>query len=76
MRAFAMRLMQMDFAVYVVGETTTPSIEAEYLLVIISDSGETKHSCLILKNTKRVGAYTYLIMPTKLLECGRLLEGK
>lgn len=75
-RAFAMRLMQMDFTVYVVGETTTPSIEAEDLLVIISGSGETEHSCFILKNAKKVGAYTYLITAHQVSPMWKIAQGK
>lgn len=75
-RVFAMKLMQMDFTVYVVGETTTPSIEAEDLLVIISGSGETEHSYLILKNAKRVGAYTYLITAHQVSRMWKITQGK
>ncbi|ASJ01853.1 Fe-S cluster assembly protein HesB [Thermococcus profundus] len=41
-KAFAMRLMHLDFNVYVVGETITPAFEPGDLLVAISGSGETK----------------------------------
>ncbi len=42
-KAFAMRLMHLDFNVYVVGETITPAFEAGGdLLIAISGSGETK----------------------------------
>ncbi|MDK2913318.1 MAG: 3-hexulose-6-phosphate synthase / 6-phospho-3-hexuloisomerase [Thermococcaceae archaeon] len=41
-KAFAMRLMHLDFNVYVVGETITPAFEKGDLLVAISGSGETK----------------------------------
>ncbi|MBP1153771.1 MULTISPECIES: 6-phospho-3-hexuloisomerase [unclassified Paenibacillus] len=41
-RAFAMRLMQMGFEAYVVGETVTPNLEKEDLFIIGSGSGETK----------------------------------
>jgi len=41
MRAFAMRLMHMGFPVFIVGDTTTPAIGKEDLLVIGSGSGET-----------------------------------
>jgi 3-hexulose-6-phosphate synthase/6-phospho-3-hexuloisomerase len=45
-KAFAMRLMQIGFRVYVVGETITPSMEEGDLLIAISNSGETKSVCL------------------------------
>jgi 6-phospho-3-hexuloisomerase len=41
LRMFAMRLMHLGLQVYVVGETTTPSIRTGDLLVAISGSGET-----------------------------------
>jgi 6-phospho-3-hexuloisomerase len=41
-KAFAMCLMQMGIDAYVVGETVTPNLEKEDLLIIGSGSGETK----------------------------------
>ena len=41
MRALGMRLMHLGKTVYVVGETTTPSIAAENLLILGSGSGRT-----------------------------------
>ncbi len=41
MRALGMRLMHLGKTVYVVGETTTPSIAAEDLLILGSGSGQT-----------------------------------
>ena len=41
MRALGMRLMHLGKTVYVVGETTTPSIAAEDLLILGSGSGRT-----------------------------------
>ncbi|KUH32833.1 Fe-S cluster assembly protein HesB [Thermococcus celericrescens] len=40
-KAFAMRLMHLDFNVYVVGETITPAFGQGDLLIAISGSGET-----------------------------------
>lgn len=40
-KAFAMRLMHLGAAVYVVGETITPSIQPDDLVVAISGSGTT-----------------------------------
>ena len=42
MKAFAMRLMQLDFEVYVVGEIITPAIKAGDLLIVGSGSGNTR----------------------------------
>ena len=41
-RLFAMRLMHLGKTVYVVGDTTTPSIGASDLLICISSSGKTR----------------------------------
>lgn len=45
MKALAMRLMQMGYTSYVIGETTTPSTEPGDLLVVASASGETGSVC-------------------------------
>lgn len=44
-KTFAMRLMQMGRTAFVVGETTTPSIQPGDLLVLASSSGTTKSVC-------------------------------
>ena len=41
-KGFAMRLMHMGVASYVVGETCTPNIKEGGVLVVCSGSGETK----------------------------------
>ncbi|MDG9688474.1 SIS domain-containing protein, partial [Streptomyces sp. DH18] len=45
LKALAMRLMQIGYQSYVVGETTTPSIEKGDLLIVSSASGETQSVC-------------------------------
>lgn len=40
-KCFAMRLMHIGYKVYVIGETTTPSINEKDILFAISGSGET-----------------------------------
>lgn len=45
LKAFAMRLMQMGYQSYVVGETTTPSVQKGDLLIVASALGETKSVC-------------------------------
>ena len=39
--AFAMRLMHLDFTVYVIGEIVTPAVESDDLVIALSGSGET-----------------------------------
>ena len=55
MRALGMRLMHLGKTVYVVGETTTPSIAAENLLILGSGSGRTA-SLLALAGQARTPA--------------------
>lgn len=46
LKAFAMRLMQIGLNSYVVGETTTPSVQEGDLLIVASASGETGSVCM------------------------------
>jgi 6-phospho-3-hexuloisomerase len=61
MRAFAMRLMHMGFEVFVVGETTTPGIEKDDVLIIGSGSGETGSLVGMAKKAKSLNANLGLI---------------
>jgi 6-phospho-3-hexuloisomerase len=54
-KAFAMRLMQMGIDAYVVGETVTPNLEQEDLLIIGSGSGETKSLVPVAEKAKSLG---------------------
>lgn len=54
-KAFAMRLMHLDFDVYVVGETITPALRVGDLLVAVSGSGETDMIVQSAKIAKKVG---------------------
>ncbi len=60
-RAFAMRLMHMGFGAYVVGETVTPGIKAEDLLVIGSGSGATASLVAMAEKAKKIGAGVALV---------------
>ncbi len=40
-RAFAMRLRHLDFHAHVIGESTTPKVSSEDVVLVISGSGET-----------------------------------
>jgi len=55
-RAFAMRLMHLDFDVYVMGETITPAIGNGDLIIAISGSGTTKLAVTAAEIGKEVGA--------------------
>ncbi len=56
LKALAMRLMQIGYTSYVVGETTTPSIEGEDLLITASASGETASVCSTAASALKQGA--------------------
>jgi len=75
-RAFAMRLMQLGFSTYVVGETTTPAIGSEDLLILMSGSGETQYSYYILKNALKAGAYVYLVTAHEGSRMWKIAQGK
>lgn len=60
-RCFAMRLMQTGFQVFVVGDTVTPAIGPEDLLVMASGSGETGTLKVVAAGAKKAGAKLALI---------------
>ncbi len=55
-KAFAMRLMHLGFNVYVLGETITPSIGRDDLVVAISGSGRTRLIVTAAEAAKKVNA--------------------
>ena len=61
MKAYAMRLAQMGLTVYAVGETVTPAIEENDLLIAASASGETKSVIFFAETAKKAGATVYSI---------------
>jgi 6-phospho-3-hexuloisomerase len=56
MRALGMRLMHLGKTVYVVGETTTPSITTGNLLILGSGSGRTASLLVMADQARRKGA--------------------
>lgn len=60
-KGFAMRLMHMGLCSYVVGETCTPNIDENGLLMICSGSGSTKSLVNHAQKAKEVGAQIALI---------------
>ncbi|MGC9319226.1 MAG: 6-phospho-3-hexuloisomerase [Armatimonadota bacterium] len=61
MSAFAMRLMHIGFSSYVVGESTTPAIEAGDLLIAGSGSGRTRMTYAAVEAAAARGARTAVI---------------
>jgi len=55
-KAFAMRLMHLGMPAFVVGETITPAIENNDLLIAFSGSGNTKTVADIVQTAKEIGA--------------------
>jgi 6-phospho-3-hexuloisomerase len=55
-RAFAMRLMHLGLVVYVVGETTTPSLADGDLLVAVSGSGTTGGTVHVAQEARKSGS--------------------
>lgn len=60
MKAFGMRLMHLGKIVYMVGETTTPSIAASDLLIVGSGSGRTASLLAMVEQARRRGAQVLL----------------
>jgi 6-phospho-3-hexuloisomerase len=60
-KAYAMRLMHLGFTAYVVGETITPAMRQNDLLVIFSGSGRTKTVADIAETGKKLGGRIALI---------------
>lgn len=60
-RGFAMRLMHFGFTAYVVGETVTPAIGKNDLLLIASGSGSTATLVVIAEKARAAGAEVALI---------------
>jgi 6-phospho-3-hexuloisomerase len=60
-KGFAMRLMHMGFTVHVVGETTTPNISSNDLLLIGSGSGATGSLVVMAQKARKIGATIALI---------------
>jgi len=60
-KAFAMRLMHLGLTVYVVGETTTPSLKGSDALVAVSGSGTTEGTVHIAKQAKELGSTIFAV---------------
>ncbi|WP_163538943.1 6-phospho-3-hexuloisomerase [Gracilibacillus sp. YIM 98692] len=73
-KVFAMRLMHSNYHVYVVGETITPSIEAEDILLVISGSGSTETLKYYAKQAKSVGAAVALVTTNKDSGIGKISD--
>ncbi len=73
-RAFAMRLMHMGFNVYVVGETTTPAVQVEDLVIAVSGSGETTSIVGLGQIAKKIGSKLATITSNKDSSLGKISD--
>ncbi|RNI14085.1 6-phospho-3-hexuloisomerase [Methanohalophilus sp. RSK] len=64
-KAFAMRLMHLGFTSYVVGESTTPSVHKNDVIIAISGSGETRSVSDLGRIAKDIGATLITVTSNK-----------
>lgn len=73
-KSFAMRLMHTGFTAYVVGETITPAIGEDDLIVAFSGSGNTKTIGDIAETAKGLGAKVVLISSNPQSRIGHIAD--
>lgn len=73
-KAFAMRLMHLGFTVYVVGETTTPAVRQQDVVIAISGSGETRSIADLGKIVKDIGSTLITVTSKKESTLGRISD--
>lgn len=71
-KMIAMRLMHSGYQVFVVGETITPSIESDDILLIISGSGSTRTLKYYADQAKSIGAKVALVTTNENSPIGEL----
>ncbi|MGC8645083.1 MAG: SIS domain-containing protein [Thermoplasmata archaeon] len=64
-RMFAMRLVQLGLKAFIIGETITPVVTKNDVVVIISGTGETQGAILVAQICRRVKARIVSITSTK-----------
>ncbi len=72
--AFAMRLMHLGFAVYVIGDVTTPAINSDDCLIAISGSGETRTVTIAAETAAESGASVIGITTNSSSTLGKYLD--
>jgi 6-phospho-3-hexuloisomerase len=73
-KAFAMRLMHMGFNVFVVGETTTPAVQPDDLVITVSGSGETPSIASLGGIAKKIGSKLAVITSNKDSTLGKISD--
>jgi len=73
-RSFCMRLMHIGLSCYMVGETVTPNIKANDVLVVCSGSGETASLVSMAKKAKSLNAKVALVTINPESTIGKLAD--
>ncbi|WP_188456256.1 6-phospho-3-hexuloisomerase [Virgibacillus oceani] len=73
-KAFAMRLMHAGYHVFVKGETITPSIQEDDVLVAISGSGNTTSILLTAEQASKAGAEVLLVTTNENSAIGEIAD--
>ena len=73
-RMVAMRLMHLGCQVYVVGETTTPALRPDDLLLALSGSGSTSMVVLIATQTKAIGGHVMAVTTQPASPLGQMAD--
>ena len=73
-KAFAMRLMHLGFNVYVVGETTTPAVKPDDIVIAVSGSGETPSIANLGVIAKKIGSKLAVITSNRDSTLGRISD--
>jgi len=74
LRCFCMRLMHLGYSVYFCGETVTPAITGNDLLIVLSGSGETPSTLEAVRLAKQYEAETYGILGNIESRIGSLVD--
>ncbi|MCM3782748.1 6-phospho-3-hexuloisomerase [Neobacillus mesonae] len=74
-KGFAMRLSHLGVRTYVVGETTTPGIGSNDLLILCTGSGETKSLISMAEKAKSLGAKVLVLTIKTESSAAKLADG-
>lgn len=75
LRCFCMRLMHLGSQAHFCGETVTPALGREDMLIVLSGSGETPSTLEAVRSAKERGTYTFGILGNLDSTVGRLVDG-
>ncbi|RLG56732.1 MAG: capsule biosynthesis protein, partial [Candidatus Hydrothermarchaeota archaeon] len=64
-KAFAIRLVQLGLKVFFIGETITPIVEENDVVIIVSNTGETMSAIQTANIVRRLGAKAIAITATE-----------